>query len=86
MSKTANSKIHIDSTLKDEVEHLFAELGLSVDEAITLFYQQVKFAHGLPFEVKTPNKLTRKVFEDTDANRNLIRCESSDDMFRKLGI
>lgn len=37
MSKTANLKVHIDSTLKDEVERLFAELGLSVDDTITLF-------------------------------------------------
>jgi hypothetical protein len=27
-----------------------------------------------------------KVFKDTDAKRNLIRCENADDMFDKLGI
>ncbi len=32
------------------------------------------------------NKTTEKVFKDTDAHRNLIRCEDADDMFQKLGI
>jgi hypothetical protein len=31
-------------------------------------------------------KTTKKVFKETDAGNNLIRCESADDMFEKLGI
>jgi len=36
--------------------------------------------------VIVPDEATAKVFEETDANKNFIRCESSDDMFEKLGI
>jgi DNA-damage-inducible protein J len=72
--------------LKNEVEHLFHDLGLSTTEAINIFYRQVKLRHGLPFPVIVPNEATAKVFEETDANKNIIRCESSDDMFEKLGI
>jgi DNA-damage-inducible protein J len=61
-------------------------MGLTTTEAINLFYRQVKLRNGLPFNVVIPNKTTEKVFKDTDAGRNLIRCEDTDDMFNKLGI
>ena len=86
MAKDATVRARIDSDLKAEVEHLFEELGLSTTEAITLFYTQVKLRNGLPFDVVVPNEVTRKVFEDTDAGKNLIRCESVDQMFEALDL
>jgi DNA-damage-inducible protein J len=61
-------------------------MGLTTTEAINLFYRQVKLRNGLPFNVVIPNKTTEKVFKDTDAKRNLMRCEDADDMFDKIGI
>jgi len=61
-------------------------LGLSVTQAITLFYKQVQMRKGLPFDVIIPNEATRRTFEDTDADRNLIMCEDADDLFNKLGV
>ncbi len=72
--------------MKEDVEQLFKQMGLTTTEAINLFYRQVKLRNGLPFNVVIPNKTTEKVFKDTDANRMLIRCKSPDDMFDKLGI
>ncbi len=34
----------------------------------------------------TPNAETVKAIEDTLAGRNVVRCESTEEMFRKLGI
>ena len=86
MSKTATVRARIEPKLKTDVEMLFKRIGLSTTEAINLFYRQVKLRNGLPFNVVIPNKTTEKVFKDTDAHRNLIRCEDADDMFQKLGI
>ena len=86
MSEISSLTIRVDPLLKDEVEHVFTELGLSADDAITLFFQQVKMCHKLPFEIERPNALTRRVFEKTDAERELIACHDAEDMFRKLGI
>lgn len=86
MAKNATVRARIDPKLKSEVERLFKELGLSTTEAINLFYSQVRLRNGLPFNVVIPNKTTEKVFKDTDAKRNLIRCEGAEDMFKKLGI
>ena len=86
MAKIATVRARIEPWLKEDVEKLFKKMGLSTTEAINLFYRQVKLRNGLPFNVVIPNKTTEKVFEDTDARRNLIRCEDADDMFDKLGI
>ncbi len=86
MTKTSTVRARIEPNLKTDVENLFRKLGLSTTEAINLFYRQVKLRNGLPFSVVIPNKTTEKVFKDTDAERNLIRCDDADDMFDKLGI
>ncbi len=86
MTKSATVRARIEPNLKIDVENLFKKLGLSTTEAINLFYQQVKLRKGLPFNVVIPNETTEKVFEDTDAKRNLIRCDNVDDLFEKLGI
>ena len=86
MTKTSTVRARIEPNLKTDVENLFKKLGLSTTEAINLFYRQVKLRNGLPFSVVIPNKTTEKVFKDTDAGRNLIRCDDADDMFDKLGI
>jgi DNA-damage-inducible protein J len=85
-TKTATVRARINPSLKRDVESLFGELGLSTTEAINLFYKQVKLRNGLPFNVVVPNKVTGKVLKDTDAGKNLVRCEDTEDMFSKLGI
>jgi DNA-damage-inducible protein J len=85
-AKTSTVSARINPSLKRDVEGLFKKLGLSTTEAINLFYKQVKLRKGLPFNVVVPNKITGKVLKDTDARKNLVRCEDTEDMFGKLGI
>ncbi len=84
MAKEAMIRARIEPHLKEEVESIFRELGLSITEAITLFYQQVRLNRGLPFEVRIPNETTLSTFEDTDAGQNLIQCQDAPEMFDKL--
>ncbi|HEB29500.1 MAG TPA: type II toxin-antitoxin system RelB/DinJ family antitoxin [Spirochaetes bacterium] len=86
MSKTATVRARIEPDLKEEVENLFHELGLSTTDAINIFYKQVKLRHGFPFEVAIPNKLTEKALKKTDEGKNLIRHNDADDMFNDPGI
>lgn len=86
MNKSAMIRARVDPNLKDEVENIFGQLGLSATQAITLFYQQVKLNRGLPFDVRIPNAVTQRTFADTDAGENIIRCENAQDMFAQLGI
>jgi len=86
MPKTNMIKAKIEPQLKKEVENIFERLGLSTTDAINLFYHQVKLWKGLPFDVRIPNRTTIKTFKDTDAGKNLVRSDSADNMFNKLGI
>jgi DNA-damage-inducible protein J len=86
MAKSAMIRARIEPELKEEVETIFSELGLSTTEAITLFYRQVKLVKGLPFEVRVPNQTTLQTFQDTDEGRNLVQSENAQEMFDKLGL
>jgi len=86
MNKSAMIRARIQPALKEEAESIFAELGLSTTQAITLFYQQVKWCRGLPFEVRVPNEVTRRTFEETDAGQNLVRSSDAEEILDRLGV
>ncbi|GAB6191439.1 type II toxin-antitoxin system RelB/DinJ family antitoxin [Desulfocastanea catecholica] len=86
MGKTTTIRARIEPDLKGKAEQIFKQLGLTTTQAITLFYKQVELKKGLPFDVVIPNEITQKTFSDTDAGRDLIICNDTDDMFKKLGI
>jgi DNA-damage-inducible protein J len=86
MSKTSSIRARIEPDLKGKAEYIFQQLGLTATQAITLFYKQVELKKGLPFDVAIPNKITCKAFSDTDAGRDLIICNDTDDMGKKLDI
>lgn len=84
--KSAMLRARIEPILKEEVDSILKELGLSTSEAINLFYKQIKLRKGLPFQVVIPNDLTKKTFKETDKNLNIIESKTAEEMFKKLGI
>ena len=86
MNKTSTIRARVEPDLKDKAEQVFRKLGLTSTQAITLFYKQVELRNGLPFDVVIPNETTLRTFYETDAGKNLVVCEDTNDMFRKLGI
>ena len=86
MSKSAMVRARIEPDLKQHAEEVFHNLGISVTQAITIFYKQVEMRNGLPFNVTIPNKKTLKTFEATDSGNDIIVCENTEDMFKSLGI
>lgn len=86
MAKTEMIRARIEPILKQDVENIFKKLGLTTTEAISLFYHQVKFWKGLPFDVRLPNKTTIQTFKDTDSGKNLVNCENEEEIFDKLGV
>ncbi len=64
MMLDATVRARIDSNLKNEVEAIFHELGLTTSQAITLFLKKVKIEKGIPFELKIPNETTIKAMNE----------------------
>jgi len=86
MAKTAVVSARIEPELKADAEYVLRELGLSPSEAVTIFYRQIKMKQGLPFEVRIPNEVTMKTFQDTDAGKNIIHVQDKEELFEKLDI
>ena len=86
MSKTAMIRARVEPGLKSQAEDIFSAVGLSVTEAITLFYRQVQMRKGIPFDLVIPNTLTRKTMKTTDQGKDLRKARDADDLFQQLGI
>lgn len=86
MSKTAVISTRIDPQLKNNAENIFKDLGLTVAQAITLFYKQVELQHGLPFFLKLPNEETKKALAEAKARQKLTSFENTNQLFEELGI
>lgn len=84
--KSAMIRARVSPDLKKAAESIFNRLGLSVTEAITLFYNQVTLNKGLPFEVKIPNSLTLQAMHDVDKGIDVTEADSVDDFSKKLGF
>jgi len=84
MGKTEFIRARIEPELKEEVLSILQTLGLSLTEAITLFFKMIKLNRGLPFEVKIPNEETMEALEDARLGRNLEEWESVDAFIESL--
>jgi len=86
MNKTTTVRARIQPELKEHAETVFARLGMSSTQAITMFYKQVEIRNGLPFDVVIPTLLTEQTLKLTDTGRDLTICTDAKDLFNKLGI
>lgn len=80
MAKTEMIRARVEPELKHEAEEVFTALGMSPTEAITLFYKQVTLHHGLPFEVRIPNAVTREAIRQAQAREDLTKFDSVKDL------
>ncbi len=53
---TTNLNVRIDEDLKKRAEKLFAELGLNMSSAITVFLRASVDYNGIPFEIRKTNR------------------------------
>jgi DNA-damage-inducible protein J len=71
MSKSEVVRARIEPDIKHKAEEILKNLGLSTSQAIGLFYKQVIFSQGLPFDVKIPNETTQNAILDLLLKRNM---------------
>ena len=53
MNTTTNVNIRIDVDLKKRAEELFADLGINMTVAMTMFLRQAVRSQGIPFEISS---------------------------------
>ena len=76
MPKTELVCVSMEPELKEEAEEVFSALGLSDNEAISLFYAQVVRHHDLPFGAKIPNAVSQAAIREAVSGVGLERVES----------
>ena len=77
MANTTTVHIRMDLELKENVEAILAQLGLTSSDAIKLFYKQIELNGGLPFELKVPEKGPEKVLAEKKLLEELALGEKS---------
>ena len=85
MSKSAMIRARVEPELKEEVESIFKELGITTTEAITIFYHQVKAKKGIPFELSIPNEITLETAQKTDSGEELNEYGNLNAFRKKMG-
>ncbi len=86
MRKTSSISARVDPETKAQAERVFETLGLTVSQAITLFYRQVELRRGLPFPVELPNEATVQALEEARNRATLPAFETADALFEDVGI
>ena len=71
MYKSEVVRARIEPDIKHNAEEILKNLGLTNSQAIGLFYKQIIFNQGLPFDLKVPNEETQEAMLDLIMKRNL---------------
>jgi DNA-damage-inducible protein J len=66
MALDATVRARIDVELKQDVEKILSEIGLSTSQAIAMFMKGIKRERGIPFELKIPNEETLEAMREID--------------------
>lgn len=85
MAKTASVNARIEPAVKKKAERIFAAIGISASDAVGMFYRQVVYRRGLPFDVRIPNATTVAALEDLEQGKGEIFEGTTRKLFDELG-
>lgn len=85
-TKTVKINARIEPALKKNAERVLDALGLSTADAIRVLFKQIVNYRGLPFDVRLPNRATRKAMGQARKNHRLKTFRSPEDHFKHLSI
>jgi len=77
--KMATVTARVDENVKKEAETLFKKMGLNMSTAMNLFLKKCILEQGIPFELKVPNRETRKVLDEVEKGVGLSKTFGSID-------
>jgi DNA-damage-inducible protein J len=84
MAKDAIVRARTDLNLKTQVDRILDKIGLNTTTAINIFYKQILLNKGMPFDVRIPNKETKKAIKDAEKKRGKSRFKTADSLLKSL--
>ncbi|HEU0085231.1 MAG TPA: type II toxin-antitoxin system RelB/DinJ family antitoxin [Bradyrhizobium sp.] len=85
MAKTASVNARIEPAVKKKAERIFAAIGISASDAVGMFYRQVVYRRGLPFDARIPNATTVAALEELEHGKGEVFRGSTRKFFDDLG-
>jgi addiction module RelB/DinJ family antitoxin len=83
MSKV-QTNYRIDTDAKDQAYLVLDQIGIKPTDAVNMLMHHIAMFKKLPFLPSVPNTETKKVFEDTDAGKDLTRYKNAEEMLAAL--
>jgi DNA-damage-inducible protein J len=84
MAKSATIRARTDEDLKERVESILHDLGMTTTEVVNLLFRQIDLTRGVPFAVRLPNAETRKTLEKSARGEDVKSFKNIDEMFKDL--
>ena len=89
LANTTNFSVRMDSSLKQQCEALYGELGMNLTTAINIFLRQSLRVGGMPFDVRLeqPNKETMAAMLEAEKiahDPNVKRYADVEEALREL--
>ncbi len=65
------TSIKLNKASKEKAKVIFKELGITMGDAFNMFLCQVNLHHGMPFEIKIPSEMTKKIIKEARQGKNV---------------
>ena len=83
--KTVNVTLRVDKELKEQADALFEDMGLSLNTACRMFLKRAVQEQRIPFEVRRPDRKTRKALADAEQGKDVSKSfDTVEDLMEDL--
>jgi DNA-damage-inducible protein J len=91
VAKTSNISIRTDAETKRAIEFLYGRFGITVSDAVNIFFRKSLMEGGLPFEMRQPrfNMETENAMREAMAiskGEAPAKTQSVDSFFAEMGL
>jgi DNA-damage-inducible protein J len=86
MAANAFVRARVDEKIKEEAAAVLADMGLTVSDVVRIVLTRVAKEKALPFEMRTPNKLTAETLAKSERGEDIHHAKDANDLFEQLGI
>jgi DNA-damage-inducible protein J len=84
MPNTATINARIDPAIKKQVTEILNSLGITTSQAISLFFKQIIYKRGIPFEIRIPSPQSMETIAKVEAEEGLHEVSDADELLKEL--
>ena len=84
MASGATVQVRMDPSIKKQAKAVLDQLGISMSDAIGVYFRQIILRREIPFELKLPNDATLQAIEQLESGKG-VTFNNTDELFEDLG-